>query len=531
MKKSRASWLSTLVPGAQGLTKFLAVSLRGSRKHTRSRASVDKSSAWKKVCGVFLLSAAAIVSPAQTFSTIANFGAPQTGSDPDWGPLAQGSDGNFYGATTRGGVGRRGTIYKMTPSGKLTRLVRFGADDGSAPYGGLVQSTNGYLYGTTSDGGLDHAGTVFKMTMEGAINTLHSFHGTDGAVPYATLVQVANGNLYGTTTGGGANSRGTVFKMTPGGTVTTLYSFCSQTNCTDGDGPFAGVVQATDGNFYGTTSVGGATVRGGTVFKITSAGTLTILYSFCSQSNCTDGKNPEAALIQANDGSLYGTTSLGGSRGGGTIFKITPSGTLTTLYHFCSQSNCTDGQNPYSALIQATDGNLYGTTALGGGSGCAPDCGTVFKITPSGTLTTLHRFTGTDGVLPYAGLVQATDGKLYGTTSAGGAKSSGTAFSLSVGLGPFVETLIGSGKVGANVIILGTNLTGTSGVSFNGIAATFTVVSKTEITTTVPSGATTGFVTVTTPSHKLKSNKKFRIIGYAVLGRPGKRRPCLVFPS
>jgi uncharacterized repeat protein (TIGR03803 family) len=152
--------------------------------------------------------------------------------------------------------------------------------------------------------------------------------------------------------------------------------------------------------------------------------------------------------------------------------------------------------------------------SIGGGAGnCFYGCGTVFKITAGGTLTTLHSFSGPDGDSVDAGLVQATNGKLYGTTAGGGTKGGGTAFSLSMGLGPFVETLIGSGKVGANVIVLGTKLTGATAVSFNGTAATFTVVSNTEITTTVPSGATTGFVTVTTPSGKLKSNKKFRITG------------------
>ncbi|MGD0181500.1 MAG: choice-of-anchor tandem repeat GloVer-containing protein [Terriglobales bacterium] len=482
---------------------------------------------WNAACAVLLLCFATTPSSAQTFTTIANFGAPQTGSEPDYGPLAQGLDGNFYGATTAGGVGGRGTTYKMTPTGRLTRLDRFGGDHGSAPYGGLIQATNGNLYGTTSDGGPDRAGTLFKMTIDGALNTLRSFNGTDGETPYATLIQAVNGNFYGTTVEGGASSGcngyacGTIFEITPSGTLTTLYSFCSQSNCTDGAEPFAGLVQAANGTFYGTTTAGGAFASEcggqgcGTVFKITPSGELATLYSFCSQTNCTDGKNPDAALLQAEDGNFYGTTS-GGGLGGGTIFKITPSGTLTTLYNFCSQSNCTDGYTPYAALIQATDGNFYGTTYLGGGGGnCFYGCGTVFKITAGGALTTLHSFSGPDGEGLDAGLVQATNGKLYGTTSGGGTKitGTGTAFSLSMGLGPFVETLIGSGKVGATVIILGTKLTGTTAVSFNGTAAAFTVVSETEITTTVPSGATTGFVTVTTPSGKLKSNKKFRITG------------------
>jgi uncharacterized repeat protein (TIGR03803 family) len=349
------------------------------------------------------------------------------------------------------------------------------------------------------------------------LTTLHAFNGSDGSSPLSGLVQAANGVFYGTTDGGGAHNSGTIFKIAPTGAFTTLYNFCSLADCTDGQAPTAGLVQAANGSLYGTTASGGAFVSEcggqgcGTIFKITPSGALTTLYSFCAQSNCTDGKNPDAALVQASDGNFYGTTSLGGLAGEGTVFKITPSGALTTLYNFCSQANCADGQNPYGTLIQATDGDFYGTTWIGGsGSGC---CGTVFKINKDGTLTTLHSFSGPDGESVYAGLVQATNGKLYGTTAGGGTKSNGTAFSLSMGLGPFVKTLIGSGKVGAAVVILGTRLTGTTAVSFNGTAATFTVVSNTEIRTTVPSGATTGFVTVTTPSGKLKSNKKFRITG------------------
>ena len=202
----------------------------------------------------------------------------------------------------------------------------------------------------------------------------------------------------------------------------------------------------------------------------------------------------------------------GGAHGHGTVFRITPSGTLTTLYSFCSQSACTDGATPYAGLIQATDGNLYGTTA---GGGARNNDGTVFKITPTGTLTTLHRFcfqSGcADGAGPLSGLIQATDGNLYGTTDAGGVDGFGTVFRLNVDLGPFVETLPASGKVGAAVKILGTNLTGATSVSFNGTGAAFEVVSASEISTTVPTGATTGTVQVVTPDGTLSSNVPFRV--------------------
>jgi uncharacterized repeat protein (TIGR03803 family) len=202
---------------------------------------------------------------------------------------------------------------------------------------------------------------------------------------------------------------------------------------------------------------------------------------------------------------------------GGTVFKIAPSGKLTTLYNFCSQTNCTDGESPYAGLIQGTDGNLYGTTPIGGANGnvCGihgNSCGTVFKITPSGTMTTLHSFEGTDGWALYGGLFQATNGEFYGTTEYGGTIDGGTVFSLNVGLGQFVETLPTSGKVGATVKILGSFLTGATSVTFNGTAATFTVNSKSEITTTVPTGATTGTVQVISPRlGTLSSNVPFTV--------------------
>jgi uncharacterized repeat protein (TIGR03803 family) len=199
--------------------------------------------------------------------------------------------------------------------------------------------------------------------------------------------------------------------------------------------------------------------------------------------------------------------------GCGTVFKITPSGKLTTLYSFCTQTNCSDGLAPGAGLVQATDGNFYGTTVLGGANSVCPNsngCGTVFKNTPAGELT-LHVFDGTDGQYPVAGLLQATDGNFYGTTNEGGADSVGTVFSISMGFGPFVRFMRSSGKVEWKVEILGQGFTGTTGVSFDGTAANFLVHSDTYLTATVPQGATTGFVTVTTPGGRLQSNVVFRV--------------------
>jgi uncharacterized repeat protein (TIGR03803 family) len=459
---------------------------------------------WKKACVVLLFCAATtIASPAKTsFTTLVSFDG-TNGADPGFMSLVQATDGNFYGTTGTGGANGLGTVFKITAGGKLTTLYSFGGADGEVPNGGLLQASNGNFYGTTTYGGANGLGTIFKITAGGTLTLLHSFNGADGDNPNAGLVQATDGSLYGTTLGGGgANDSGTVFKITPGGTLTMLYSFCSQNNCTDGAYPAADLLQATDGRFYGTTAQGG--INGlGTVFKITAAGKLTTLHSF----NGVDGDFPATALVQATDGNFYGTTGGGGATSYGTVFKITPGGTLTTLYSFCVSTNCTDGANPQSGLIQATNGKIYGTTYDGG----ANNKGSIFKITTGGKLTTLHSFVGSDGSNPDGGLLQATNGNFYGTANLGGTNSDGTVFRLAVGLGPFVETQPTSGEVGASVIILGTNLTGASSVTFNGTAATFKLVSKSEIKTTVPTGATTGTVEVKSPKNTLKSNVAFRV--------------------
>ena len=449
------------------------------------------------------------------------------------GALIQGTDGIFYGTTSYGGAYfYDGTAFSITAGGTFTTLHNFcfdcSASGGDRPFAGLVQGTNGKFYGTTYGGGAlgylcdPTCGTLFGMTAGGTLKTLHSFDGTDGAWSYAGLVQATNGMFYGTTDGGGtskvcSSGCGTVFSMTAQGTLTTLHSF----DGTDGIGPMGGLVRGTNGKFYGTTAGGGVgraclpRQNCGTVFNITPGGIFTTLYSFCSKSDCTDGAWPNAGMIEGTDGSFYGTTYVGGAYGGGTIFRITAGGARTTLYDFCSQTKCADGDGPLAGLVQGTDGNFYGTTEYGGtvndclGYG---SCGTVFSITPGGTLTTLHTFYGKDGAYPYEALVQGTDGSFYGTTTDGGANyAGGTIFSLSVGLGPFVETQPASRRVGKPVKILGANLTGATSVTFNGTVATFSVVSSSEITTTVPTGATTGTVQVETPGGTLSSNVPFRV--------------------
>jgi len=450
--------------------------------------------------------ATAIASPAQTFTILHAFDGTD-GTTP--AGLVQGIDGNFYGTTGYGGgsscgwgYGGCGTVFKITPGGILTTGYHFTGTDGSTAHKGLVQATDGSYYGITAYGGAIGGGTVFNITPTGKLTTLHNFGSlTDGYMPYG-LMQASNGNFYGVTAYGGAMGYGTVFEITPTGTLTTLHSFDN----TDGATPTGQLVQGIDGNLYGTAYVGGAGGTG-TVFKITPAGKLTTLYDFCSQANCTDGANPTGGLVQASNGNFYGTTYGGGAYGSGTVFKITTAGAPTTLHSFCSEDACRDGANPGYELVQGTDGNFYGTTNWGGNGGY----GTLFEITPAGVLTALHAFSTADGYLNKVGLLQGTDGKFYGTTEIGGPLGSGTIYTFDNSLGPFVSFLRNQARVGQTFGVLGQGLSGASSVSFNGTPATFTVLKDTFLTAVVPAGATTVSVTVTTPGGVLTSNKTFRV--------------------
>ena len=438
---------------------------------------------------LLLVAATAATSPAQTFKTLYNFcskssgGYCTDGQNPN-SPLVQGTNGDLYGTTVFGGDngGNYGTVFKVTPAGKLTTLYSFcsqpSCTDGFGPQGALLLATDGNFYGITNEGGAYNDGTVFKITAAGKLTMLHSFNGTDGGYPQAGLIQATNGNFYGTTSWGGAYDNGTAFEMTASGTLTTLHSFCEESGCPDGTELTSGLIQATDGNFYGTTYNGGYNPCGpGTFFQLTPSGTLTTLADFCAP----NGFYPDSAPVQAANGNFYGTTAAGGdgaNTGYGTVYEMTPTGSATWLYSFCLQPGCADGEWPRAALALGPDGNFYGTTYGGSLS-----LGTVFEITPAGQLTTLHTFAGSpsDGANPIGALLLDTNGTFYGATWDGGKNGVGTIFSVATGLGPFVETIPTSGAAKTKVTILGTNLTGATAVSFNGTSATFKVVGSSEI--------------------------------------------------
>jgi uncharacterized repeat protein (TIGR03803 family) len=394
---------------------------------------------------------ASSVAPVVIYTKLADFGE-GNGQRPN-AFLAQATDGNFYSTTYEGGSARQGTAFQMTPEGVVTTLHNFCFEsscyDGRYPDSGVIQGADGNFYGTTlldGDGPYrtaNEGGSVFSVTAQGVFTTIYSFCSLlgcrDGANPQRPLLQGSNGNLYGITAWGGEHRCGTVFELTLTGTLTTLYNFCSLPNAADGNFP-QGLMQASDGNFYGATLIGGTsnfcTISGGcgTIFKLNPQGGLTTLYNFCLQADCIDGYYPVGTLSRGTDGELYGATGSDGNYG--SIFKISPSGKLTTLHTFCSLPNCADGDFPYS-LIPASDGNFYGITAGGG----IHNWGTAFEITPQGTLTTLYAFCSdggvkcSDGSNPQ-GIVQGSNGSFYGVTYYGGRTGNGAAFQLATGLAP-----------------------------------------------------------------------------------------------
>jgi uncharacterized repeat protein (TIGR03803 family) len=372
-----------------------------------------------------------------TLTTLAAFNF-TNGAEPH-GLIAD-SAGNLYGTTRAGGANTAGTVFEVPKGGgSVVTLATFDGTNGAEPYSNVIIDSAGNLYGTTV-GGANTEGTVFEVPQgSGRINVLASFSGPDGSQPFSNLITDAGGNLYGTTEFGGASDHGTVFEVPQGGGgINVLASFSGP----DGSRPTGGLVADSAGNLYGTTQFGGAnatsgTIGDGTVFEVPQGGgTITTLASF----NGTNGTQPLAGLIADSAGNLYGTTTIGGADGDGTVFEVAAgSGGITTLATF----NTTNGSQPDSVLIADSAGNLYGTTSGGG----ANNDGTVFEVPQGGgTVTTLATFNNTNGRHPHAGLIADSAGNLYGTTIGGGPNSFGTVFELSPG---FIGTGGGGGGGGS----------------------------------------------------------------------------------
>ena len=427
----------------------------------------------------------------QTFTTLLNLGK-GTGSFTG-GAYVQGRNGDLYGSTENGGASDWGVILGITPAGSLTMTFSFDGYDGNG-ISRLVLGYDGDLYGTYWNTYSNQAG-IFKITTEGTLTDLYTFSGSDGAIPNGPLVVGKDGNFYGTTQQGGAYNFGTIFKISPEGAFTSLLSFDGSNGAVPGP-----LMLGNDGNFYGVTEASAKDGKGnGTIFELTASGALIHLAKFPTNANAPT----YAPLVEDSNGNFYGSFFFAAGNNNGSVYKLTPSGAYTTIYSFSGP----DGANP-SGFILGTDGNLYGVTYGGGSSGR----GTLYQMTTGGSLTTLCSFDGTNGANPY-NLMQHTNGSFYGATSSGGlygkGGGAGTIYDLNMGLAPFASLLPRSGTAGQTIEVLGQGFTGATAVSFNGVAATFTVMSDTLLEAVIPTGVSTGPVTVATPGGTLTSNQSF----------------------
>ncbi len=400
---------------------------------------------------------------AQSVDIFAGFDG-TNGAEPS--TVVQATDGNFY-AVTAGHTDALefGNVIKITPAGEISTLYNFCSkphcSDGAWPDTPPILGSDGNLYGVTSGGGsylLNGGGwgIVYKLTLSGKLTVLHTFCTADpcldGEGPNG-LVQAADGTLYGTTFEAGQFDGGTLFKITPAGVFSVVHSFCSLANCADGQWPEFPPIQGTDGNLYGVTIEGGP-AHAGVLYDLTPTGRFNVVHTFlCFGTACDRGGEP-VAVVQDAEKNLFGVTAGGGINGNGTFFEITPAHSFLNLYSFDSG---VDGPN--RGLTLANDGNFYSATQ-----------DTIFQLTPSGVETTLYTFSCCTAEFPFTGLFQATNGNLYGAVQFYNSAWNGAIYSFSNGLSPLVETNPTMGKVGRSVIILGNGLTGTTSVTFNGVA-------------------------------------------------------------
>ncbi len=433
------------------------------------------------------LATAAATTAAQGYQSLYNFGL-NTPNSPGRS-LAQSRGGTIF-TTTEDWNNQKGTVIRVTTAGQLTILHHFTTGTRIIPRGGVTLATDGLFYGTTQWGGLYGYGDIYRTNSTGATTILHNFTGDDGAYPVDAPIESIAGDFYGVTEGNA--NQGSIYKITESGVFTVLHKFPG-TN----DFPTGPLVQATNFAFYGTSCAGGAN-GAGSIFRFDVNGNYAVVYSF----NTTDGACPQTGLLQASDGNLYGVTSQGGSTQNGVLFRLSLDGSFAVLHDF---TGALDGAVPCT-LIEASDGNLWGNAAAGG----AYNFGTLFQITPGGTFTKVYDYDSTNGFnAESAHLLQHTSGVFFSDTSSGGPLKGGVFYSYDAGLPPFVSYLPVYGRAGAAVEILGQGFTADSVASFNGVPAVTTVVYPTYLKAIVPAGATSGYITVSTASGTLRSNKSF----------------------
>jgi len=446
-----------------------------------------------------ILSLVASPAPAKAQAVTVSNLLPFTASDGNGFTIpAQGRDGKFYAVATVITAGL-GSDFKFSAKGQRSTVYTF---DPAASYNGISSLTlgsDGNFYGiveATQAGIVSTNGELYKISSTGAYTLLHIFGTADGSYPMVAPIEASDGNFYGAAPNHGNIS--TVYKYTQSGQFSVIY-----TSTTDTGLGCNRVMQGTDGNLY-VTCIAGGFKRNGTILKLNTAGKLLQNYKFPGGAR---GSYP-VFLLQGTDDNIYGTTGVGGisqNGGYGTIFQFTPQGNVNTLYQFGSIAGSGQGAN---ALIEGSDGNLYGVAPFGG----ANNLGTFFRCSTTGNYTDLYSFTSAVGSDP-SSLMQSTTGLFYGSTYFTGYTSGyGGIFTANAGLAPFVSTVERASGVGKTVEILGQGFKGTTSVTFNGIAASsFSVASDTYLTAVVPTGATTGPVVVTSPTQTLTSNRNLTI--------------------
>ncbi len=463
------------------------------------------------LAAVVILAGIARPAQAQTYTKLYDFGVVDPSQNGPNGQLALGRDGNFYGTINSIISG----IYQITPQGEETMLWWAPTSpNGSVCYGGLTLGADGLLYGTCEmwNSYSGNGGIIFKYDPskgQNGFTILYSFPYCGTTWLPSPLTLGTDGNLYGTTYGSGYcdTGYGTFFRITPAGKFITPHAFQGQLGNDAGE-PTGALTLGPNGNFFGTSAVGGNS--GGTVYEITPNGKVTLLYKFSN----TGPMDPIAGVVQGADGKGYGTTYEGGTYSEGAIFQLAGVNKINYLHYF--NQSVDHAEFPSFPLTLGTDGSLYGPSLsfYMGGYGYE----SLFKITTKGVYTDLYNLQpaacadGTpDGCMLSSPLALHPNGTFYGTTAQGGSAGRGVFYGLNTGFRPYIILQFPIGKIGRAIGIFGVGLTGATAVSFNGVAANFTVQSDTYLTTTVPTGATSGYVTVVTASGTLKSALKLAV--------------------